>query len=151
MEAADSLMAFVQAVPQAGAVIGDLIAKNQDWPGAEEMAERLKKLLPPGMDPDAPPQQPDPMVMAQAQKLQADVAKSAADAEQTRVETQGLQLDNAQKEIALAAQTGQLQQLVQQMVAQTLMQIMQPAGPPMPPQMPGPPPGMPTGGPSPGF
>lgn len=139
LEASDSLMAFVQAVPAAGAVIADLIAKNQDWPGAEQIAERLKRILPPGADPDAPPQETDPRVVADAAKAQADVEK-------TRVETQGKQLDNAQKQLELAAQTGQLQQLVQQMVVQTLAQILQPAQP-----IPGPMPGMPTGGPSPGF
>jgi hypothetical protein len=140
LEASDSLMAFVQAVPAAGAVIADLIAKNQDWPGAEQIAERLKRILPPGVDPDAPAQEPDPRVAADAAKAQADVEK-------TRVETQGKQLDNAQKQLELSAQTGQLQQLVQQMVVQTLAQIMQPAPQPIP----GPMPGMPTGGSSPGF
>jgi len=140
LEASDSLMAFVQAVPAAGAVIADLIAKNQDWPGSEQIAERLKRILPPGVDPDAPPQQPDPRVAADAARAQADVEK-------TRVETQGKQLDNAQKQLELAAQTGQLQQLVQQMVVQTLAQFLQPAPQPIP----GPMPGMPTGGPSPGF
>lgn len=54
LEAAESMMAFVQAVPQAGAVIADLIARNMDWPGAEAIAERLRKLLPPGLDGQAP-------------------------------------------------------------------------------------------------
>ena len=42
-------MQFVQALPQSAQVIGDLIAKNMDWPGADLIAERLKKMLPPGM------------------------------------------------------------------------------------------------------
>lgn len=54
-EAADSMIAFSKAVPQAGGLIGDLIAKNMDWPGAEEIATRLASMLPPqllqkGMD-----------------------------------------------------------------------------------------------------
>lgn len=60
VEAAESMMDFVRAMPQAGALIMDLVAKNQDWPGAEEMATRLAKALPPNlMTPDikdAPPQ-----------------------------------------------------------------------------------------------
>jgi hypothetical protein len=47
VEAAESLLAFVQALPQAAAVAGDLIAKAQDWPMAEEIGERLKRGLPP--------------------------------------------------------------------------------------------------------
>jgi hypothetical protein len=48
-EAADSLLSFISAFPAAAEVSGDLIAKNMDWPGAEEIAERLETLLPPGM------------------------------------------------------------------------------------------------------
>lgn len=44
-EAADSMLQFAQAVPMAAEAFPDLIAKNLDWPGAEEIAERLKKLL----------------------------------------------------------------------------------------------------------
>jgi portal protein len=46
IEAADSMMQFVKALPQTAMLIADLIAKNQDWPGAEEMATRLAKALP---------------------------------------------------------------------------------------------------------
>ena len=48
-EAAESMMQFVSAMPQSAQVIGDLVAKNMDWPGADLIAERLKKMLPPGM------------------------------------------------------------------------------------------------------
>ena len=48
-EAADSMLAFMKAVPQSGPLIGDLIAKNMDWPGAEEIATRLAATLPPGL------------------------------------------------------------------------------------------------------
>jgi hypothetical protein len=45
-EAADQMMLLVQQFPAAAPIIGDLIAKNLDWPGAEEMAERLQTMLP---------------------------------------------------------------------------------------------------------
>jgi len=48
-EAADSMLMFMKAVPQSGPFIGDLIAKNLDWPGAEEISARLQAMLPPGM------------------------------------------------------------------------------------------------------
>jgi len=54
-EAAEQMMLMIQQFPQAAPVIGDLIAKNLDWPGAEEIAERLQKMLPPeirGRDPE---------------------------------------------------------------------------------------------------
>lgn len=46
-EAADSMLGFVKAVPQSGPIIGDLIAKYQDWPGASEISARLAAMLPP--------------------------------------------------------------------------------------------------------
>ena len=67
-EAADQMMLLVQQFPQAAPIIGDLIAKNLDWPGAEEMAERLQKLLPSqikGVDPET-------------QKLKAQLTEATA-------------------------------------------------------------------------
>jgi hypothetical protein len=49
MEAADSMMQFMKTVPQSAPIIGDLIAKNMDWPGAEEISERLASQLPPNL------------------------------------------------------------------------------------------------------
>lgn len=46
MEAADGQMAFAKAFPNEGRLIADLIAKNMDWEGAEEMAARLAKAVP---------------------------------------------------------------------------------------------------------
>lgn len=46
-EAANQMIELLRAFPQAAPVIGDLLAKNLDWPGADEIAERLKAMLPP--------------------------------------------------------------------------------------------------------
>lgn len=53
-EAAAQMTEFVRSFPAAAPIIGDLIAKNMDWPGADEIGARLKRLLPPqavGIDP----------------------------------------------------------------------------------------------------
>lgn len=48
MEAVEAMTAMTQANPQLWQVIGDLLVKNMDWPGADDMAKRLKlTLLPP--------------------------------------------------------------------------------------------------------
>ena len=107
IEAAESMMAFVQAFPQAGQFAGDLIASNMDWPGADVIAQRLKKIVPPellegedGENPEAQqPQQPDPMQQQMQQfqldSMQADIAKKQADAE-------GAQIDNIVKQVQLS-------------------------------------------------
>lgn len=46
-EARESMQQFIQYYPAAAPVIGDIYAKNMDWPGAEDVAERLEVLLPP--------------------------------------------------------------------------------------------------------
>ena len=38
---------LLQGNPQLWAVAGDLFIKNMDWPGAQEMAARFKKILDP--------------------------------------------------------------------------------------------------------
>jgi hypothetical protein len=47
VEAAEAMMEAIQVYPQLMQIAGDLIVKAQDWPGAEELAERLQKTVPP--------------------------------------------------------------------------------------------------------
>jgi len=54
-EAADQMMQLLQSFPDAAPIIGDLVAKNLDWPGADEIAERLKSMLPPQINDGIPP------------------------------------------------------------------------------------------------
>lgn len=64
VEAAAAMMDAVQVWPQMLQVAGDLVAKAQDWPGADKLAERLKKTIPPQFledgDPDKPKDAPTP-------------------------------------------------------------------------------------------
>ena len=47
VEAAQAMMEAVQVWPQLIQIAGDIIAKAQDWPGADKLAERLRKTIPP--------------------------------------------------------------------------------------------------------
>lgn len=64
-EAAEGTLEMARAVPEIMKVAGDLIVKNMDWPGAAELAERLKKTLPPGLADDSKQGQVPPQVQAQ--------------------------------------------------------------------------------------
>jgi hypothetical protein len=59
-EAALQMTEMVRAFPQMGQLVGDLIAKNMDWPGADEIAKRLRAVVPPHVlgeeGEDIPPQ-----------------------------------------------------------------------------------------------
>lgn len=45
-EAATQMIELIRAYPAAAPMIGDLLAKNLDWPGADEIADRMKAMLP---------------------------------------------------------------------------------------------------------
>jgi hypothetical protein len=146
MEAADSLMQFVQAVPSSGAVVIDLIAKNMDWPGAQEIARRLQKTLPPGiLDADEmeeagiEPPQPSPeqqadmaksqATMAQAEadtvRAQADVAKAEADTVMAQAKTAEAQAKLAEIEQAASiAGPGTIEETVRNLVAEAVAELM---------------------------
>lgn len=47
VEAAQAMMEAIQVWPNLMGIAGDLVAKAQDWPGADKLAERLKKTIPP--------------------------------------------------------------------------------------------------------
>jgi len=125
IESAESMMQFIQAYPAAANVAGDLIAKNMDWPGADDIAKRLKTLLPPQIQmAEASPEEqqelqammgPSPEQQMEMKKLENDSMKVQLDqmrlemeglkskmtALKTEEEVEGLQLDNAKKAIEL--------------------------------------------------
>jgi hypothetical protein len=93
VEAAESMMQFVQSYPAAAPAVADLIAKAQDWPMAEQFAERLRAVAPPpiqaliaqenGGQPTVPPPPPDPMQVelakAHLSEAQAKALKAHAE------------------------------------------------------------------------
>jgi len=117
-EAALQMEAFIQKAPQAAMIIGDLYAKNLDWPGADEIAERLKRMVPPqalGAQPEAGPApgaapQPDPALQAQiAQGMQIIQAQQARIAElEQAAGGKAAELQIRQSELALKARSIQV-------------------------------------------
>jgi hypothetical protein len=84
-EAAGQMIELIRAYPAAAPLIGDLLARNLDWPGADEIAERLAASLPPtarGASPE----------IEQARAEQAKLAQALAAA---RAETAALRQDRA--------------------------------------------------------
>ena len=67
-EAVASQIALVQAFPQVFPLIGDQIVRNMDWPGANEIADRLKKMLPSQLQ-DSEDQSPEAQLMQAQQQL----------------------------------------------------------------------------------
>lgn len=124
IEAAQSMVELARVFPQVLQVAGDLVAKNLDWPGADEMAERLKKLLPPGIaeDEDITPeqqqalqQQQEQQAQLQQQAIQLQFAEQQAKIENTTADTANKQAqavnkfsDTHQNDVENAIQTAEL-------------------------------------------
>lgn len=86
MEASQGMLDFVQAVPQAGPLLASDLAKLQDWPGADQLAEKLATLS---------PQAPNPQAIA------ADVAQKAKQAMSAMQEQFDAKLKEAEDKQAL--------------------------------------------------
>jgi hypothetical protein len=67
-EALDAMSQILQTNPQLWAVAGDLFIKNMDWPGAQEMAARFKKILDPKVLSEG---DQSPEMMAAQQQMEA--------------------------------------------------------------------------------
>jgi len=65
-EAMDAMGQILQANPNLWQVAGDLFVKNMDWPGAQEIAKRLQKMI----DPKLLADEEDPALQAANQQME---------------------------------------------------------------------------------
>ncbi len=121
-QAADYLMRMVGNSERLQVLLGDLIAKNIDFDGADEMERRLRiplikdGTIPPSqltdeekqMVPQGPPP-PDPTQEALLRKLDADATRSQAQAQKAGVEAQAAVIDAQMK-------PAQLEKLIQETI-----------------------------------
>jgi len=100
-EAALQMESFIQKVPQAAPLIGDLYADALDWPLADKIGARLKLLLPPqlqeggGQPPPGGPAIPPQVQLQMQQGMEL-------------IDRQGRQLQQAQQRIQALEQAAQL-------------------------------------------
>lgn len=107
-ETADMLMKLVQAVPEIMNVAGDLVVKAQDLPDAEQLAERMKFILPPAIqqaeaakEQDRPP--PDPQMLQQLQQSQQQIQQMGQGMQQLQQENAQLKAGSDAKKAAVEA------------------------------------------------
>lgn len=103
-EFVQSLWDASRANPALWQVAGDLLIKNMDWPGAQEIAERLKKTIPAQIladDPSEIPQQP-PTPEQQAEMATAEAKIATAEATtvkaQSEIEREGLKTEQERQQ-----------------------------------------------------
>lgn len=74
IEAQENMATILQGNPELWAIMGDLFVKNMDWPGAQEMANRMKRSIDPKLlaDDDESPalQQANQQIQQLSQQLQ---------------------------------------------------------------------------------
>jgi hypothetical protein len=96
-EAATQMIELIRAYPAVAPLIGDLLARNLDWPGADEIARRLGALLPPQIKGEGAPNAEMEAVKAQFAKLAQALAtakEKVAALEQDRAhEARKLEID----------------------------------------------------------
>jgi hypothetical protein len=96
-EAAESMERMVQASPELMGVIGDLLVKNMDWPGADEISQRLKLTLPPQIL-EAEKASKGQDVSPEVQQLQAQFEQQMAEKDQL-MEQAAQELEELRKEV----------------------------------------------------
>lgn len=108
-EAAQTMMQMIQANPALMQIAGDLVVKSMDWPGADALAERLKKTLPPQLQDktEGSEQQVPPQVAAQLAQCQEMVQKltEALNKAQDQIENKELELESRERIALMQART----------------------------------------------
>lgn len=108
-EAFEAMTQIVQANPQLFGVIGDLIVKNMDWPGADVMAKRLNAMLPP---------QIQQMEGAEEVEIPPQIQAMAAQIQQTQQQLQIAGQAMAQKEQELTKMQTEVESSIKELQAE---------------------------------
>lgn len=131
-ETADMIAKILQTTPQLWPVIGDLLVKHMDWPGAQDIARRLQKMLPPQLQEPVDGKQPLPpqayaaiqqaqqamqAVQMKAQELAKVEKKLQSEATQTAVEKAALEEARTQLQAEKRVLDAEYQKLVAQLQA----------------------------------
>jgi len=139
-EARDGMFEFLRVFPESAPMVGDLVAKMQDWPEADRVAERLRKALPPGiaeddkeeLTPEEMQAKADADAKAQAEQQamqeaqQIDMRKAAAEAKEAEADARKAEAEAQKAEFEMAQISGHLDQIVRQRAGETVAALMQP-------------------------
>lgn len=104
-EQAEMMNQLFQSFPDSFAVLGDIFMENQDGPGTDRMAKRLKAMLPPqaAQADDDEEQAIPPQIQAQLQQMQEQLKEGGAIVQQLMQENEKLQQDIANKDAEVKA------------------------------------------------
>lgn len=131
-EAATQMTEMARAYPQLMQIAGDLMVKNFDWPGAEELAKRLKATLPPQLQEGNPEVMmlQEQMKQMQGQAMQA-VQQLKGELDQTKqdktleAEKIKIQAYDSETKRLQAVSTSMTPEQIQMMIMQTIQNLLQ--------------------------
>lgn len=117
-QAFDMLTKMAQAYPQIMSIAGDVIFSNADFPGADKLADRLRKTLPPGLqDPEEGQPQIPPAAAAQMQQMaqtidqltqvvneQSDEIRSRRVRSESEERVEQMKIESSDRQAAMKAQ-----------------------------------------------
>lgn len=97
-EALESMLAVAKMNPAIMGIIGDLMVKNMDWPGSQEIAERIKKTIPAHILGDANGEIP-PQVQAQIAQMTQTIQMlvERLKASQAKIDNKTMELESKER------------------------------------------------------
>lgn len=115
-QAVDAMTQILQGNPQLMGVAGDLFVKAMDWPGSEELAERIKKTIPPEILPpeeDEDNQMP-PEIRAQFEQMQGQMQEMDQMLQQqaAQLESKQIEYELKSREIAVKEADAETKRMV---------------------------------------
>lgn len=123
-QAMDSMAQLLQGNKELWAVAGDLFVKNMDWPGAQEMAQRLAKTIDPKLleNQDESPEMQAAKQQMQAMAQELDQMHQMLQRVQDSMEAQELQIKayDAETKRISAVQAGMTPEQIQEIVMGTI-------------------------------
>lgn len=127
-EALEAMAQLLQGNPELWKVAGDLFVKNMDWPGAQEMAKRFAKTIPPEIM-DGQDESPE------LQAAQKQIEEMGQQMEQMHQMLQGVQKSMEARDLDIkeydaetkrlkVVQEGMTPEQIQEMILQTMAQVL---------------------------
>lgn len=129
MESVDAMMQFIQTAPDSAQFMLDIIAKNMDWPGADEIAKRFRAELlknhPELADPKDgdPPPQPSPADQHNMLMAKTELELNQAKARLADAQADDAEMDTTIKAIAVDAAANTHHMQVESVILKELMDI----------------------------
>jgi len=140
-------MQFLNAAPDLGQYVLDIVATNMDWPGAQQLADRIKKTLPKNflsvedrekiseeeaaMEPSEPtPEQmaADQQIAVENAKAEAEMAKAEADQAKAKADIAMAEAKMKEAEAMMRAAGPDAEEHLRNMVASAIAEYVEEQG-----------------------